>query len=400
MHKNKKFYLIKIIGFLVNIVIISFRFINIYFFKYPSAFGHQAMNTEYYSRKLKKKHKLYKLIGVPQSEYIPNKALYKHHVESGIVILKNSLIVKLLLAGIAYQKDINKKGKRLKSFLNATICGLVMDPEVMINSRIAMPFNHQENLEAENILNNIELEKDYFVLFQGRNDNYYSIKQKETGADYSKWSGHQLRLGAVSDLYLASENLHKNGIKSVLAGAYNEKISSDSMIIDYPSNYREDFGDFADLALMENCKFFVGSNTGLMMLAYSFNKPVLMCNVFPWPWCHVPMRDSSVVMPKKLWSIENKRFLTIGEMIQMEEKFYYKKITKDKSFFKSLSIEVVDNTDEEIALAAMEVNSRIDKTWDKENYPLSSMLKNHIGGVSKSYFSTSFIELNREILNY
>jgi hypothetical protein len=96
--------------------------------------------------------------------------------------------------------------------------------------------------------------------------------------------------------------------------------------------------------------------------------------------------------------IDKKRMMTLQEMIKMESEFYYKKIHYDMAFFKSLKIEVVNNSSEEIMLATLEINSRIDGTWDGENYKLNKMLKNNIGCNSNSVLSTSFADLNKDIM--
>ena len=190
--------------------------------------------------------------------------------------------------------------------------------------------------------------------------------------------------------------MHKKGIQAVRLGASPEQSVGVDFINDYSSD-RSSRDDFADLALMNYCKFFVGPNSGIWLFARSFNRPMCMVNVFPWPWINLPAsRDRhNVIVPKKLWHTSEKRYLTIKEMVEMEVRFHWKRLYDD-SFFKSLSIEVVENSSEEISGAVTELNDRIDGNWVGPDYPVADFLtEENVGHCSNAYISALFIQENK-----
>jgi putative glycosyltransferase (TIGR04372 family) len=109
------------------------------------------------------------------------------------------------------------------------------------------------------------------------------------------------------------------------------------------------------------------------------------------------MSRDSVIVPKKLWHTTEKRYLTIKEMVEMEARFHWKCLYDD-SFFKSLSIEVVENSSEEISGAVTELNDRIDGKWVGPDYPVADFLtKENVGHCSNAYISALFIQNNKDI---
>jgi len=90
--------------------------------------------------------------------------------------------------------------------------------------------------------------------------------------------------------------------------------------------------------------------------------------------------------------------MTLCEMIKLENHYSMKDLLYNKAIFDSSSIELISNTEDEIAYGVKEINSRIDGTWDGDNYSLSYILQGYIGEVSQSYLSTSFVENNPDIM--
>ena len=48
-------------------------------------------------------------------------------------------------------------------------------------------------------------------------------------------------------------------------------------IIDYP--YSEFYNKYLDLLFMKNCNFYIGTSSGLIDVAWLFNRPVLLTNM-------------------------------------------------------------------------------------------------------------------------
>ena len=266
-----------------------------------------------------------------------------------------------------------------------------------IDENVAFPFTSRDENLANEYLASEGLQKYDFLCFHDRTDNYKLAQSEIVGSKYLV-SDHfeQARNTSLELLYPCAELMLTKGLQSVRLGACPEQPVTVDFINDYASN-RPQHDDFSDLALMNYCKFFVGPNSGIWLFARSFNRPTCLVNVFPSPWINVPMSRDSVVVPKKLWHTSEKRYLTIKEMVEMETRFYWKRLYEN-SFFKSLSVEVIENSAEEICRAVTELNDRIDGNWTGPNYLIADYLtKENVGYRSKAYISAFFVEENRDI---
>jgi len=137
-----------------------------------------------------------------------------------------------------------------------------------------------------------------------------------------------------------------------------------SRIIDYASNFRSDFGD---IYVSAKCKFFLGSTAGIIVVPAIFNVPVAAADIIPF---YTPWKTGDLFIPKKIWSVEEKRFLTFREMIEfggdirddgirqgLDPGTYTSKKLAEGKFI------VYDNTAEEILDLAQEMNERLDGTF-------------------------------------
>ena len=394
--KFLKFGVVFAIGLIEIPIVFLLRKANVYLFFYPGAFGHQAGNIEHIAREARAKGGNPTLVSFMKSQYIPNKALYEHHKNSGLIIVNNRFLTKILLCGFTVQKAFNKKGVIVNAFANiGSMENVALNFDIYTKSKVYFTFSENENKKIDSVLLKMSLTDNEFYVFQDRNIGYHNKLYKNYTNNNHDDAG---RVESIEDFERASIEMKKIGIRAVRFGSNSARIKFDSTIIDYPNSYRSELGDFADLALMERCKFFVGPNSGLCAFARSLNKPMLYCNVYPWPWMHIPMRTNSLSMPKKIWMVDEKRMMTLREMINMEKEFYYKKLMYDEGFYKSMRIEIINNSSEEIMQSVIEINSRIDGTWDGVDYKLDSILKDNIGRNSQSVLSTAFADLNKDIM--
>jgi putative glycosyltransferase (TIGR04372 family) len=101
-------------------------------------------------------------------------------------------------------------------------------------------------------------------------------------------------------------------------------------------------------------------------------------------------------VPQKLWIKKEKRFMKLSEMVGMEEKYSRREFVDT---FDKMGIEPIKNNEEEIAGAIMEMNARLDGTWDKERDIFKKYLtKSNLSFSSKAILSTTFLEMNPDIL--
>ena len=113
----------------------------------------------------------------------------------------------------------------------------------------------------------------------------------------------------------------------------------------------------------------------------------------------MPMPRQCLIIPKKLWHIGDKRFLRIDELVALEEKLHWKFFYKESSFTE-LQIEVINNTSEEILEALLEMNSRLDGTWNGPNWKISRFLSSkNTGFQTEAFLSSYFVENNKEIFD-
>ena len=104
------------------------------------------------------------------------------------------------------------------------------------------------------------------------------------------------------------------------------------------------------------------------------------------------MREDSVVIPKKYWLRDEKRYLTIQEAVSLEKKFHWKALY-DKRSMDRLGFDVIPNSSEEIAGAMFEINDRIDGTWQGASFPITELLEKHsMGKHSKAFLGSKFSE--------
>ena len=101
----------------------------------------------------------------------------------------------------------------------------------------------------------------------------------------------------IKNYLAAAEYVVSKGFFAVRMGQIVDKPLQhpDIKIIDYASNYRSDFGD---IYLAAKCSFFVGCNSGIVMLPHIFGVPVAHTNLIPLR--HFPLGSKDIFIPKGL----------------------------------------------------------------------------------------------------
>ena len=373
---------------------------------YGDAFGHQAWNTEHHFRKY---HSIFnkfpRAIVFQKSINIPNKALLAHHRSHGVWVISSSNFLSRVFyySRTRWIKRTRHKTQKDNDIDNLILCHYSMEDlhvDPTVDTRVAFPLTNLEEHKATRLLTSEHLEKYQYFCFHDRTINYKNQQAEIVGSKYQNPEHFERARNTTLETIFSTANLmRQNGIQAVRLGVSPEQLVGTDLINDYASN-RLNRDDFADLALMNYCKFFVGPNSGIWLFARTFNRPTCLVNVFPWPWINVPMSSDSVIVPKKLWHTSEKRYLTIKEMVEMEAHFHWKNLYDD-FFFKSLSIEVVENSSEEISGAVTELNDRIDDNWTGPDYFVADFLtKENIGHRSKAYISAYFVEENKDVFTH
>lgn len=82
-------------------------------------------------------------------------------------------------------------------------------------------------------------------------------------------------------------------------------------LVDYP--FTEFKSNAMDIFLIENCRLYIGSQSGIWDVANLFQKPILMPNMEAWLLCFPP-RKGDLGIPKHVYSKKEKKFLSIREV--------------------------------------------------------------------------------------
>jgi putative glycosyltransferase (TIGR04372 family) len=189
----------------------------------------------------------------------------------------------------------------------------------------------------------------WFICFQARDAGY--LAQKYPKGD---WSYHTYRDCNINNYLRAVEYIAEHGGFAVRMGeVVGDRLSNQGSerIVDYASRYRSDFGD---TYLPARAKFFLGCTAGLFLVSVIFGVPVALANFIPLEYLTC-FRGGDLFIPKKVWSMERKRFLTFREILDTKVGRFLR--TEE---YTAAHLEVIENTQEEILDLAREMNERLD----------------------------------------
>ena len=153
------------------------------------------------------------------------------------------------------------------------------------------------------------------------------------------------------------EIVRKDDYCAIRMGAIvKEKLNlNNSSIIDYATNGMRT--EFLDVYLGAKCRFFLCSDTGMSMFPEMFRVPVVYVN-----WASLTNISTFVldglIIPKKVFSKREGRFLTFHEIIHSEIGS-----CSHGQRFEKLGIELIENTSQEILAVVMEMEQRLKRTW-------------------------------------
>lgn len=238
---------------------------------------------------------------------------------------------------------------------------------------------------------------DWFICFHSRDSAY--LDKCHSYCSREGWSYHDYRDSNIKNYLEAVKYIVSCGGYAARMGyIVAEKLPdlNNPRIIDYASYHRTDFGD---IYLHAKCKFSLGDTAGLWNVPTLFHVPVAGVN-WTAPLEHTPFRKGDLFIPKKVWSIENKRFLTYREILESEVCHF-----QEANLFAEAGLQVVENTAEEILDLAREMNERLDGTWrtTKEDEELqkkywSFIRPHHWCYRSPARIGTIFLRKNKELL--
>ena len=208
-----------------------------------------------------------------------------------------------------------------------------------------------DGLECEVLFKHNKISTPYICLHNRDSDylNHYG----------SDGNFHDFRDFNFDDFDLGINQIATSGIMSVRLG---EKIQVDYKTKNkkFVSMTESKRSDYSDVALIAKCLFFVGCNCGFSHISRMFRKPELLINYIPFRIHELSAWASgSLILPKKLYKLDEKRYLSFVEMASLNYDIHYQ-----GDFFYDNGLRVENNSQEEIADAIIEMRIRMIDQWE------------------------------------
>lgn len=211
------------------------------------------------------------------------------------------------------------------------------------------------------------------------------------------WSYHDYRDCDIKHYVPAAEHLAGRGIPALRIGYVVAAPLDDAGpgVIDYATRHRSELGD---IYLLARCKFFLGNTAGMLCIPQIFGVPVAAANWIPLRFALLGRRD--LFIPKKLWSVERRRFLTFAEIFGAG----FDRFLESREYERA-GLEVVENSADEILALCREMDDRLDGRWTEtdEDRELQAryravMPAGHHSKAFPSRIGAHFLRENRELL--
>jgi putative glycosyltransferase (TIGR04372 family) len=218
-----------------------------------------------------------------------------------------------------------------------------------------LEFTGDERAAGLMLLEQLGMPKDAsWICIHNRDGRYLDTVQPD-----HDWNYHNFRDFNIDSMVLAAEELTSRGYYVVRMGSISEEpmFSENPMIIDYANHNKR--SDFADIYLLGNCHFYLGSDSGIFAVSTIFNRPFSFIN-FPVPQ---PIGDyyrwsSSPFILKHFFLEKEARRLSLREIFE----YGLANMSESKGFEKT-GVKLLSNTPKEIRDLAIEVDERIKGKW-------------------------------------
>jgi putative glycosyltransferase (TIGR04372 family) len=202
-----------------------------------------------------------------------------------------------------------------------------------------------------------------YVCLHVRSSHYLREQFNDTG---NAFAYHDYRDSDVNDYVSAVRVLNKNGIYVLRMGAATglpDLNYQSPLYIDYARDFRS---EIMDVYLSLNCKFMLSSGSGIDMLPWYYQVPLLIVNVHPVSFA-MPENPWLLLIAKKLRSKKLGRCLSLKEQYELGGGYYRSQHIAARGF------EIVNNTPDEIATATREMLLLLKNEW----FPSPEYLRKH-----------------------
>ena len=230
---------------------------------------------------------------------------------------------------------------------------------VLGKTKCHIPFTDFEHEKGRIFLERYGMELgDKFVCVINRDTVY---KEKFLSHHNQDWSYHSYRNSDISNYQKTIDTLAEAGLFVLRMGKGVSGTIDDfhPRIIDYAnSNFRS---DFLDIYLFANAFFTVGGEAGIITVNHSFRKPICFVNLAAIEYIQTWKSDNINIL-KKYWLTQEKRYMTFKEIYKSGAGKFLLTEQYDK-----LGIELIENTPDEILDVSVEMQLRLNGTWETED---------------------------------
>lgn len=263
-------------------------------------------------------------------------------------------------------------------------------------------YTREEELDAANKLKTMGVSGEFICIF-ARDGAYLQRQTGNSAYSFNDIRDMDIRSFESSETYLAEK-----GIKTIRMGKVVNGVVDLPNCIDYAT---ECHSDLMDIYLLEKCKFYVGSISGIVLLVQLQGVPTVLVGLVEIGNHHsIPHRTEDIYIPKKIYSRKEKRFLSFTEMWDAE--MAAKDVIKMSHYYQEQELEFIECSQEDICEAVIEMNEKVDGVYKEDEQEkelqeryhtlLNSWIEKH--GYQHSYFlhcnvSGSFIKKNVFLLD-
>lgn len=224
-----------------------------------------------------------------------------------------------------------------------------------------IPFSKKWSAYAEKKLRTMGIKGEYICLHARE----VTVKEK-LFCNYPSTTISDVNINSFKQAVEYMQNL---GFQAIRMGKYENRECTIKDVIDYSNLFYDGLMDFY---LTANCKFLIGCESGLTVIPAFWGRPILMTNVnaFCYGFESLAITEYDLYIPKKFYSVKKKRYLNLLEILDVSNKLD----RYDERFVKE-GIEWIDNTEEEILNATIEMNEKLNHIWVETEEEIQCMEK-------------------------
>jgi len=263
-------------------------------------------------------------------------------------------------------------------------------------SKIFITFTNKENSIGKTSLKKMGIiNYDNFICLANRDQSYLNKTFNNKDWSYRKFENTDIKKCSQAVEWLIKQGNYVIRMGKIVSEALE---NNSKKYIEYAQSTLRN--DLLDIYLPAHCKFYITSPSGINAIPVLFKKPILYNNFNYLNYAHL-VPEKSLIIYRKFWLINEQRFMNFREMHE-----WGKKSKHLSNEFKTDSIELIENTQEEILDATKEMYDRLSGAWQstEEDDELQrrywSIFDIDIfNGESRPKIGASFLRENRELLD-